>query len=172
MNQWVPSTTGEVVVLLLALYGAGALLLGGVRLLLGERRPAEALPVAVLVLVRNQEEAIEGFVRVLLYLMREGNHRVRPAGVFVADSGSQDATPLILKRLARQAPGLRLIDMRGGVGRGLEEVRSLSRSPLTVVVDLQAERDTKEVLADLERLLTGEVRPRQAQRLQRGKAVT
>lgn len=97
-----------------------------------------------LVLVKDREAVVEGFIRELFRLLAT-NPRVEVA---VVDRGSSDATPAILERLARVLPlELWRADLQaegGEAGRRL--LRILAERPVTVVLGLERTADARALL--------------------------
>lgn len=127
------------------LWTAGGLLLAGI--LLGGfrggvfRRSAPGA-VCVMVLVRDQERIVEGFLRALLQMIS-----AVPAVELVAvDEGSSDLTPEILERMGRRFP-LRVLE------RGCWD--PLRNHAATLVLRLTEEAEAGRLLALAEAALGG-----------------
>lgn len=149
--------------ILLAGYGALALVLHMTRLVRRALvRPATgSSPLSVVVLVRDQEQLIEGFLRTLTGMMSTSSGEV-----IVMDTGSSDDTLRIVERLARRPGCLRLL--RRAVPMWLHELSCQTR--VAVLVDLQGAVAVRQVLDTVE-LLLGETKWHQ-QRLRSGRVDT
>jgi hypothetical protein len=137
--------------LLLALAACGLASMGslGMRWLRTARRPETPVPFSFLVLTRNQEHQIEGFLRALLGLLRQSPRVAGVCDIVLVDLASTDATPYILERLAR-TENLRLVRLESDqVATGLEMAQFLSRGQLSTVIDLRGEVDVPAVLRTL-----------------------
>ncbi len=146
-----PIGAANAVLLALALYGfvsAGMVLFRLVRRLT-TRDPVG--PVSLLVLVQNQAEHIEAFLRTAAGMMRERPPRgCRPGELLVVDLASIDQTPAILERLSRQEPALRLVRIPAErVAEALETSFFLCRGTVAVMVDMRGKVDPRALLRTL-----------------------
>lgn len=134
--QWLTESPGLWIMLCLALYGLACAVELGVRLV---RRAGRGDPVTrnLVVLVRNQEEQVEGFVRQLAALLEgHGAHRLE---CFLLDMASTDQTPAILERLVRQELHMHLVRLPPAqTARALDAILMLCREGVLLLVDLQA----------------------------------
>lgn len=113
-----PATPAQWAVYALAVHGALVICLRLWRLarILWERRGPPPM-ISFLVMVRNQAHQIEGALRSLAALIRSHRADCR-CELVVVDSGSQDETPRIIERLARELPGVRLLRLGEHLGHG------------------------------------------------------
>ncbi|MGE5672741.1 MAG: hypothetical protein ACM3XM_02485 [Mycobacterium leprae] len=93
------------VVWLLALYGLVCLVWEISRFL----RLRAAPVLSLLLLVHNQEQQVEGFLRSLLGLLRNSSGLSRDCRLLVVDLASTDQTGSILARLAQADPAIRFL---------------------------------------------------------------
>lgn len=140
------ATVTDWVLLALAFYGLVAGLAQAARLLHrlgGAGRPA---PLSIIVLIRNQEQVIEGVVRRLV-----SHAAARPTDLILVDLASTDDTGPILDRLHQQYPSLRLIQLPADhAGKACDTAMFLVRGPLSFVLDLRyrvAEEKLSQTLA-------------------------
>lgn len=106
--------------------------------------------ISILVLARNQETVIEGFVRELLRLTAAS--RCLTFDVTIVDSGSNDATPQILARLGRRLP-IKVVTWREGLFPGccaLEAGYLACDHPVAMVLSLNGESRIPDLLAAVE----------------------
>lgn len=142
-------SAAQLTVGLLAGYGLVIAVWQLARLVRRQLAPSVSPPsFSVLVLVRDQEHLIEGFLRTLAGQIRTGHGDE----LLVMDMGSRDDTPAIVERLARSPGVIRLVRVPLGEP-------PLLRLPgrLAILVDLQGPVDVRPILAGLERLLAGGV---------------
>jgi len=124
------ASLGSWALLALALYGLVAAIEQLARMLrLARSRSGERLP-AVIVLIHNRADQVEGLVEWLVEFCRG-----RLAELVLLDLDSTDETPLILERLGRRHPGIRHARLNGD--RAWESALFLSRSPVSLVLDLR-----------------------------------
>ena len=120
------------------------------------RAAAKAEFISLLIVVRNQEDGIEAFLRPLLAGRVGYGPLVLDYELVVVDAGSSDDTWAILTRLAYGRPGVRLLRWQGGEDADPFQAGLLvCRSPVTVSVDLTAGRDLTAVRQTLARLIHG-----------------
>lgn len=111
--------------------------------------------ISLIVLVRNQEAVVEGFVRELLRLAAAS--RCLTFDVTVVDSGSSDATPQILERLGRRLP-IRVMTWREGFFPGscaLEAGYLACDHPVAMVLSLNEDSRVPDLLAAVDVLRRG-----------------
>lgn len=150
---WLMDVPGLWILLILAFYGLVCAANQGVRVF--RRRPGfmaaeNAAPLNLVVLVRNQAEQVEGFVRNL--------QNLRPwarAGVewecFLVDVDSTDETPLILERLAREEVHIHFVHLPAAqANQVLDAVLMLSRGGVCLLADFQAPASGRALLHRLE----------------------
>ncbi len=144
--------TGAGTWLLAALVGLGALvLLRWVR----RHRPAGAREsgLRLVVLVKNREAIIEGFIRELFRILGS----VKNVELAVVDQGSTDATPFILERLGRLFPfEVWRRDPQAAEGDATNDLLGLvTARPVTVVLRLERAADVRGVLKAVGALARG-----------------
>ena len=105
-------------------------------------RERAAVPVSLLIFVRDQEQLIEGFLRTIA-----GQTRGACEEVVVVDTGSSDDTPAIVERLGRRLGGIRLVRAPG------MPTSVLPQGWAAVAVDLEGPVAVRPVLIRLRRLL-------------------
>jgi hypothetical protein len=150
--QWLAEFPGVWVLLALALYGLVNAIFQGYRLYRWGVRPGARYPLSLLVLVRNQEQQIEGFVRSLSALVRGRSAMLGRCELLLVDLASADDTPLILERLVQQDSYLRLVRLPAETPAiWLESALFLCRSSVTILVDLRGKVDATAVLGSLSR---------------------
>ncbi len=131
--------TGEVLFIATGFILAG-LFFGGFRA--GVFRRAVPVAVCVMVLVRDQERIIEGFLRELLSIVSAA-----PASELICvDEGSSDRTPMILDRMGRRFP-IRVLE------RGFWDL--LRDHPVTIVLRLTEGQEAGRLLAAVEAVMRG-----------------
>lgn len=111
--------------------------------------------ISLLVLVRNQETVIEGFVRELLRLTAAS--RCLAFDITIVDSGSGDATPQILERLGRRLP-IKVMTWREGFFPGssaLEAGYLACDHPVAMLLSLNEDSRVPDLLAAVEVLRRG-----------------
>lgn len=121
----------------------------------GMFRPWPAI--SLLVLVRNQETVIEGFIRELLRLV--ASSRCLAVDVTVVDSGSSDATPQILERMGRRLP-IKVVAWGEGPYPGccfLAAGYLACDHPVALVLSLNEDSRVPDLLAAVEVLRRGAV---------------
>lgn len=92
----------------------------------------------ILVLVQNQEQQIEGFVRELATDVWESASFTGPCELVLVDAASTDTTPQILERLVRKYPRARLVRLNPEQARtACEAALFLCQGPVAVTVDLR-----------------------------------
>ncbi|HYF93339.1 MAG TPA: glycosyltransferase [Symbiobacteriaceae bacterium] len=145
--QWLTGSAGDWVLLALALYGLASAIEHAVELLRSLRHKGKTASVSLLVLTRNQEEQIEGFVRDLLALVgRDGSL----CELVLVDLASTDDTPAILDRLATEER-VRVMRLPSDEpGPAYEAAHFLCAGKLSMVVDLRGKVDAPELLQTLQ----------------------
>ncbi|HWI65842.1 MAG TPA: glycosyltransferase [Symbiobacteriaceae bacterium] len=145
--QWLSGSAGDWVLLALALYGLASALEHGADLLRAFHKKGQPVRLSLLVLTRNQEEQIEGFVRDLLALIsRDGT----VCELVLADLASTDGTPAILERLAREER-VRLMRLPSDEpGPALEAAHFLCTGKVAMVVDMRGKVDAPALLHTLQ----------------------
>lgn len=132
-----------------ALYGAVALIQLVVRLFVGRRR-AEAPPVSLLLLVKNQEAQIEGLIRGL-YGVAAARGKVDLVAV---DFGSVDETGAVLEKMSRSLEGMRLVRLAGETGQTPHDLGLfLCESPIILLLDLRSRVESRRLLQGVGALL-------------------
>lgn len=145
--QWLTGSAGDWVLLALALYGLASAIDYGVDFLRALRRKEAAVPLGLLVLTRNQEDQIEGFVRDLLALVRRDGSACE---LLLVDLASTDGTPAILERLAREER-IRLVRLPSDeTGPAYEAAQFLCSGKVSMVVDLRGKVDAPALLHTLQ----------------------
>lgn len=145
--QWLSGSAGDWVLLALALYGLASAIEHGADLLRSLRPKAEAPPLGLLILTRNQEEHVEGFVRDLMALVRREK---LPCELLLVDLNSTDGTPAILERLAREEH-IRLMKLPSEEpGPAYEAAHFLCSGKVAMVVDLRGRVDAPSLLQTLQ----------------------
>lgn len=145
--QWLTGSTGDWVVLALALYGLASAIEHVADLARSFRMKGTPTPISLLVLTRNQEEQIEGFVRDLMALVRRDG---TPCELLLVDLASTDGTPAILERMAREER-LRLMRLSSDEpGPAYEAAHFLCTGKVTMVVDLRGKVDAPALLHTLQ----------------------
>lgn len=132
----------------LAVIGFTALCILAVRGSRGWFRPWPAI--SILVLAKNQEAVIEGFVRELLRLTSAS--RCLTFDVIIVDYGSSDATPQILERLGRRLP-IKILIWRDDLFPGccaFEAGYLACDYPVTMVLNLDGDSRVPDLLAAVE----------------------
>lgn len=126
----------------------------GGRYLAGHRQRTGA---SLLVLVRNQERQIEGFLRLLAYWAQRTPGLGPTSEILAVDLGSADDTPAILARLSGRIAGLRVVYLGAdAVGRGAQETALFECAHKTVfMLDLVDVSDVRPVLRSLRTGLAG-----------------
>lgn len=132
------TTVTDWVIFALAFYGLVEGLGQAVRLLRrlgGTRRSA---PLSIIVLIRNQEQVIEGVVQ---HLVSRGTARRGSDGttdLVLVDVGSTDDTGSILDRLQEQFPSVRLVQLPADhAAAACDTAMFLARGPVSLVLDLR-----------------------------------
>lgn len=129
------------VVIALAAWGVVSLALQLARALAHSKVPTPRFR-STLLLVHNQEEQIEGVIR----LLSQG----LPGTLVVVDVNSTDDTPRILERLVAGEPDIRLVRLSAEQAeRACETGLFLCRDPLTLVLDLRTKVDARKSLSIL-----------------------
>ncbi|HWI52384.1 MAG TPA: glycosyltransferase, partial [Symbiobacteriaceae bacterium] len=132
--QWLTGSAGDWVLLALALYGLASAIDHIAELLRSFRLKGKKASVSLLVLTRNQEQQIEGFVRDLLAMVRRDGNLCE---LVLVDLASTDDTPEILERLADEEP-LRVMRLPSDEpGAAYEAAHFLCRGKVSMVVDLR-----------------------------------
>ena len=125
---------------------------------LTRRRPPARRPfVSVLVLVRDQQDTIEAFLRPMLSGSLGNGGPTVDYELIVVDAGSADDTWAILSRLAHKHPGVRLLRWHPADGGAdpLQAGHVVCQSRVTVAVRLLRAEDVPEARAALTALLRG-----------------
>ncbi|MDK2856004.1 MAG: hypothetical protein PWQ86_1217 [Bacillota bacterium] len=133
---WAGKDVTSYIVAFLAIYGCLSLI-ETIRRAFGRRvKEGEAKPfVSILVIAHDDEERIEGVVRWLLglnYLDARGRPNFE---LVVVSAGSQDQTPAIIERLAREAPILKAVAVAKGEG-AYEQGIAICRGEVICLMDL------------------------------------
>jgi len=119
--------------------------------------PSQRPKLSIVVVMRDKEQVIEGFIRSLLNF-RSFSSRA-DYDVVVVDDGSSDASAKIIERLSRRYANLRIAKMHDtrviGVSSALEAGVFLARSTVVIVCDARAQFDPKHTLGKLLCLLDG-----------------
>lgn len=146
--QWLTGSTGDWVLLALALYGLTSAIEHSAEFLRALRLKGRPTPVlSLLVLTRNQEEQVEGFIRDLLTLVRREK---TPYELVLVDLNSSDGTPAILERLADDEH-VRLMKLPSDEpGAAYEAAHFLCTGKVSMVVDLRGRVDAPAVLQTLQ----------------------
>lgn len=131
-------------ILALTLYGLIVLISGLVARLVDLVRPRGPVAFSVLVLIHNQQDSAEGLIRSLA--LRDWGRAGRWE-IILVDLESTDDTPLILERLARQFPHIRLVQLpKALVGTACDAAMFLCRSNIALLIDLRHSVSTEETL--------------------------
>ncbi|HEY8347518.1 MAG TPA: glycosyltransferase [Symbiobacteriaceae bacterium] len=150
---WPMESPGLWIVLSLALYGLACAVEQGVRLLrrlVRSLRDGAAAPLTLVVLVRNQQDQVEGFVRELS--ARLSRRAASDWVCFLVDLASTDETPAILERLERDREHIRVIHLpRSRLAQALDTVLMLGPEGVLLLADLQAPAPARKVLQRLEK---------------------
>lgn len=133
MSWWLEATFT-----VLAAYGVFTLLQALWRWL-AERRALGRPALSVVVVVRDQERAVEGLLGELL-AAPDGARLV--SDIVVVDLGSRDNTPAILQRLARQHPQLRSLLLPPGATADEAVAAAARQCPSPLLLCLDASRST------------------------------
>jgi hypothetical protein len=138
---------GVWLLLAFALYGLAGAMAQGYRLFRWGIRPHARHGISLLVLVQNQEQQIEGFVRSLIAHVRGRSTLSVHGELLLVDLASVDETPLILERLVRQDPQLRLVRLPDGAPPPvLESALFLCSGRVALMIDLRGKVDAAQVL--------------------------
>jgi hypothetical protein len=145
--QWLTGSTGDWVLLALALYGLTSAIEHSAEFLRALRLKGRPTPIlSLLVLTRNQEDQVEGFIRDLLTLVRREK---TPYELVLVDLNSTDSTPAILERLA-DAEHVRLMKLPSDEpGPAYEAAHFLCAGKVSMVVDLRGRVDAPALLQTL-----------------------
>ncbi|HYG59204.1 MAG TPA: glycosyltransferase family A protein [Symbiobacteriaceae bacterium] len=142
--EWLSGSPGSWFWLALALYGLYAAA-GAVGRWV-QTASGKASPLSFVVLTRNQEHQIEGFLRSMLSGLRASPRRCE---LVLVDLGSTDATPYILERLVRnERVGLIRLETQEP-GEALTVAHFLSQGHVAVVVDMRGQARASSVLETL-----------------------
>lgn len=145
--HWLGEFPGVWLLLALALYGLASAMTQGYRLIRWGIRPNDRHEISLLVLVQNQEHQIEGFVRSLVAHVRGRPALLLGGELLLVDLASLDQTPLILERLAREDPQLRLVRLpESAPAAALESALFLCRGRVALMLDLRGKVDAAHVL--------------------------
>jgi len=133
---WAGRDVAGYIIALLAIYGCLSLI-ETLRRSLGRKVGArEDKPfVSILVIAHDDEERIEGLIRWLLaldYLNAQGRPNFE---LVVVSAGSQDQTPAIVERLARETPVLTAVGLAKAEG-AYEQGIALCRGEVICLMDL------------------------------------
>lgn len=149
---WLTESPGLWIVLGLACYGLacavghGAWLIRRLGRSVGHRN---AVPLSLVVLVRNQQDQVEGFVRELS--ARLSRRAASDWMCFLVDLASTDETPAILERLKRDQEHIRVIRLPPPrAAQALDTLLMLSQGGVLLLADLQAPASARKVLQRLE----------------------
>ena len=148
------------VVIFLAAYGLVTMVYGTWHWVQGRGRRREAPFVSLLLLVRNQEDVIEGVVRDLLGIAGLNRSGLSNYELVAVDDGSSDTTGQILERLARVVQSTRVarVDRPGHPSDSAVSVGLFHcRSRVVVLLDLRGPLRSDE-LVQAARYLLGERR--------------
>lgn len=146
--EWLLEFPGLWITLSLALYGLVCAVEHFVTLLRRWSRKGKAA-LRLVVLIRNQEEQVEGFVRELrnLLLWRAGSGWE----CVLVDLASTDQTARILERMVREEVHMHLVRMpTAHAGQALEAVLMLSQDGVCLLADLQPPATGRNVLTRLQ----------------------
>lgn len=94
------------------------------------------------ILVRNMEYEVEDLIRYLANEIADGGNE---CDAIVVDCGSDDLTPIILKRLAGEIPALTVVS-GGRAVRPVAEVLPLCRGAVVHVLDLTGRLDVQQFM--------------------------
>lgn len=145
--EWLTGSPGIWLLMALALFGLYSATSALVRWI--KATAERATPLSFLVLTRNQEHQIEGFVRAMLSGLR-GSPRTYE--LVLIDLASTDATPYILERLARKEQ-IGLVRLQSQEpGEAFTMAHFLSQGRVAVVVDLRGHADAPTVLRTLKEI--------------------
>jgi len=148
---WLLEFPGLWITLSLALYGLACAVEHFVMLVRRWTRAGlkKGAVLRLVVLIRNQEEQVEGFVRELRNLL---HWRAGPRWECVlVDLASTDQTTSILERLVREEVHMHLVRLpTARAGQALEAVLMLSQGGVCLLADLQAPAAGRQVLARLQ----------------------
>ena len=142
--EWLTSSPGLWVLLALALFG----LCSAIGVVIRWIRAAydRATPLSFLVLTRNQEHQIEGFIRAVLSGLRGSP---RKCELVLVDLASTDSTPYILERLARKEQ-IGLVRLKSQEpGEAFTMAHFLAQGRVAIVIDLRGPADAPTVLRTL-----------------------
>lgn len=107
------------------------------------RRRVDDPPASVLVLVRDQAEALEGFLRHLLSPEAFGWDPPLRYEVVAIDTGSRDDSPAILQRMAQQHPALHVHVLEGPESDPVTHGLRWCPHPVVLLFDLRSPRRTR-----------------------------
>lgn len=133
-------------------------------------RPYDAVQLSLVVLVHNQAEMLEGFLRTLLDFRSRIQGRIAER-VVVVDMGSTDDTVPILERMIRECAGLHLLVARmepddpWDGAMAIEASLGACQTPAVLMLDLREPVPIHTILASIEQTL---LHQNSVQRLARG----
>ena len=134
------------IVLILAAWGLVGLLDLLVTWIWGLRPQREA-GLTMLVLVQNEADQVEGFLRTLLSLVGNGRPSTR---VVVVDVASTDETAAVLERMERHERRLSVVHLPPEqASRACETAIFLCDTPVKVIVDLRGRVDREALLRQI-----------------------
>lgn len=149
--QWFAEEVWFWLIAALAVYGLACIIMHVWPLLDDIDRQRSGGALTLVVLVRNQERQIEGFVRSASNLIHSGE--TMPADLLLIDVGSTDDTLPILERLAQRDPKIRLVRLpEGPAVAPYETALFLSRGQVAVLVDLRGKASATAILRTLEEI--------------------
>lgn len=145
---WLTGSPGVWLLLALAIYG----LISVIGLVIRRVEAGVASGnhgISLLVLIQNQEEQIEGFLRPLTKrLLARPSPKV--GELILVDLASTDGTALILERLACEEPGLRVVQFSVDQSvTACESALFLCRNSVAMLIDLRGRVNTGAILHEL-----------------------
>lgn len=142
------SYTASIVLLSLALYGLWYVIKdiwNWIHTLEFVRPP----DVSFVILVRNMEHEIEDLIRYLVKEIVDGGHE---CDAVIVDCGSDDLTPIILKRLATEMDTITFVTGTS-VARPVAEVMPLCRGAVVHILDLTSRLNVEQFMVVVSSLL-------------------
>lgn len=145
-------------ILVLAIYGAAALLGVLMRLFAGQRPPS----ISLVLVVKGSAQAVEATIRQIVRLLNSGSE-MAIADFFIVDASGEPATGDILLHFLQQHPELKLLTATAdepGESEATAKALSLAGGDVVWVLRLEPGKETRRVVDQLDFLVNRHIHHR------------